>query len=99
MGHLRNHPRVASGRPVEIDPGGAAIRGEARDLSMAGCFVVAKSAPASEAIEIVFAEGGEQIRCRGRIVRRSLEGVAVRFERLDWADLFGLARLVSPALG
>ncbi|MHB1843656.1 MAG: PilZ domain-containing protein [Deltaproteobacteria bacterium] len=98
MSHLRNHPRVASQREVLLGQGGHAILGEARDLSMAGCFVVARDAPSAGPVEVVFREGGESVRCRGQIVRRVAQGVAVRFDALDWGDIFGLARLISPAL-
>jgi hypothetical protein len=95
----RTHPRVPAGFAVEVHAPDGAWIAQARDLSMAGLLLVGFAAQPGELLDLSVSLPGDQIRAfRGRVMRVHPEGVAVEFERLDWDDLFALARFLHPRL-
>ena len=95
----RSHPRVPAGFSVEVRAPDGEWVAQARDLSMAGLHLVGFSAEPGERLELSIALPGDYLRLfRGRVTRAHSEGVAVEFERLDWDDLFALARFLHPRL-
>jgi PilZ domain len=95
----RTHPRVPAGFAVEVRAPDGAWVAQARDLSMAGLLLVGFAAKAGEVLQLSISLPGDQPRAfRGRVTRVNAEGVAVEFERLDWDDLFALARFLHPRL-
>jgi hypothetical protein len=95
----RAHPRVPAGFAVEVRAPDGAWMAQARDLSMAGLMLVGFAAQSGELLELSVSLPGDQVRAfRGRVTRVHPEGVAVEFERLDWDDLFALARFLHPRL-
>jgi hypothetical protein len=95
----RTHPRVPAGFAVEVRAADGAWVAQARDLSMAGLLLVGFAAEAGELLDLGVSLPGDQVRAfRGRVTRVHGEGVAVEFERLDWDDLFALARFLHPRL-
>ncbi|HXX32687.1 MAG TPA: PilZ domain-containing protein [Myxococcaceae bacterium] len=95
----RTHPRVPAGFPVEVRAPDGAWMAQARDLSMVGLLLVGFAAEPGELLELSIALPGDYLRLfRGRVMRVHPEGVAVEFERLDWEDLFALARFLHPRL-
>ncbi len=98
--HYRHHPRVAPPSEVLVRTEGGEILCRTRDVSIAGCFVETPRRVNAATVDLVFTlpAGGETIRCRGHVVRSEPRGLAVRFLGLDWSELFGLARLISPGL-
>ena len=95
----RTHPRVPAGFAVEVRTKDGGCVAQARDLSMAGLLLVGYAAKAGEVLDMGVCLPGDQLRAfRGRVTRVHAEGVAVEFERLDWDDLFALARFLHPRL-
>lgn len=95
----RTHPRVPAGFAVEIRTRDGDWVAQARDLSMAGLRLVGLVAQVGEVLELSIAFPGDHFRLfRGRVARVHTDGVAVEFERLDWDDLFALARFLHPRL-
>lgn len=96
----RTHPRVPAGFAVEVrTQEGSAWVAQARDLSMAGLLLVGFAAQPGEVLQLAVSLPGDMVRAfRGRVTRLHPEGVAVEFERLDWDDLFALARFLHPRL-
>ena len=95
----RTHPRVPAGFAVEVRAPDGAWVAQARDLSMAGLLLVGFAAEAGELLDLAVSLPGDMVRAfRGRVTRVHAEGVAVEFERLDWDDLFALARFLHPRL-
>jgi hypothetical protein len=95
----RTHPRVPAGFGVEVRTQAGGFMAQARDLSMAGLLLVGYSAHAGEVLDMAVSLPGDQVRAfRGRVTRIHADGVAVEFERLDWDDLFALARFLHPRL-
>ncbi|MGO9832174.1 MAG: PilZ domain-containing protein [Myxococcaceae bacterium] len=95
----RTHPRVPAGFAVEVRTPEGAWVAQARDLSMAGLLLVGFAAQPGEVLELFISLPSDHVRAfRGRVTRAHAEGVAVEFERLDWDDLFALARFLHPRL-
>lgn len=95
----RTHPRVPAGFAVEVSTKEGAFVAQAQDLSMAGLLLVGFSAQPGEVLALSVCLPGDHVRAfRGRVTRVHAEGVAVEFERLDWEDLFALARFLHPRL-
>ena len=90
---------MPAGFAVEVRTQDGAFTAQARDLSMAGLLLVGFSAQPGEVLPLSVSLPGDQVRAfRGRVSRVNAEGVAVEFERLDWDDLFALARFLHPRL-
>ena len=95
----RTHPRVPAGFAVEVRTQEGAWVAQARDLSMAGLLLVGFAAEPGEVLQMSISLPQDHVRAfRGRVTRVHSEGVAVEFERLDWDDLFALARFLHPRL-
>ena len=95
----RTHPRVPAGFGVEVRTKGGSFLAQARDLSMAGLLLVGCSAQPGDVLALGVSLPGDQLRAfQGRVTRVHPDGVAVEFERLDWDDLFALARFLHPRL-
>lgn len=98
-GPERFHPRVETNLPVEVLLHGKSFLTEARDLSMAGVYLVGYLAQPGEQIELALPlPGDREILCSAEVKRRGPDGVAVEFDQLDWEDLFALARYLHPRL-
>jgi len=95
----RTHPRVPAGFAVEVRTKEGAWVAQARDVSMVGLLLLGFAARPKEVLELALSFPGDYVRAfRGRVTRVHPEGVAVEFERLDWDDLFALARFLHPRL-
>ena len=95
----RFHPRVEANFMVKVVLNGRSVLAKARDLSMAGLYLLAHPAPGQErlTLSIPLPEDREVItHCFVR--RQESDGVALEFEELDWEDLFALARYLHPRL-
>ncbi|QDE70551.1 pilus assembly protein PilZ [Myxococcus xanthus] len=95
----RFHPRVDANLPVKVLLKGRSVMVRARDVSMAGLFLMAH--PADTARELAIAvplPGDREIVTTCQIRRREVDGVALEFGELDWDDLIALARYLHPRL-
>ena len=90
---------MPAGFAVEVRAPDGAWMAQARDLSLAGLLLVGFAAEAGEVLNLGVSLPGDHVRAfRGRVTRVHPDGVAVEFERLDWDDLFALARFLHPRL-
>ena len=95
----RSHPRVPAGFAVEVRTKAGTTVGQARNLSMAGLLLVGFAGEVGDVLDLAVSFPGDYVRAfRGRVSRVLTDGVAVEFERLDWDDLFALARFLHPRL-
>jgi len=94
----RFHPRVDAGFMVKFLVDGRAILAKAKDLSMAGLFVLAQ-APRREKVTLAIPLPGDREIVTTCLIRRATpQGLALEFEHLDWDDMFALARFLHPRL-
>jgi hypothetical protein len=95
----RFHPRVDAGLMVKLELAGRQVLVKARDLSMAGVFLLGHRAALGERLRVTLPLPEDREILTGAIVRRRApDGVAVEFDLLDWEDLFALARFLHPRL-
>ena len=95
----RFHPRVEANFMVQVHLNGRTVVAKARDLSMAGLFLLAHPGDAQQQLTLTLPlPGGEDIVTRCRIRRREAQGVALEFDTLDWDEMIALARYLSPRL-
>ena len=95
----RFHPRVEANFMVQVHLNGRTVVAKARDLSMAGLFLLAHPGDAQQALTLTLPlPGGEDIVTRCRVRRREAQGVALEFDTLDWDEMIALARYLSPRL-
>src|SRR5687767_1234513 len=95
----RFHPRVAAGLLVQIVREGRTSVVKAKDLSMAGLFLLGlKAEEGSRVVLQLELPGDFQVTTYAIVKRRQAHGAAVEFEDLDWDDLFALARFLHPRL-
>lgn len=95
----RFHPRVESKLAVKVLVDGRARTAKARDLSMAGLFLIGETGISRDrvAVSIPLPNDREVVTvCTVR--RKTDEGLALEFDQLDWEDLFALARYLHPRL-
>lgn len=95
----RYHPRVEANLMVKVLLEGRTVVAKAKDLSMAGLFLIAHASPAQQRLTIALPLPGDRelvIPCDIR--RRDVDGLALEFGQLDWDDLFALARYLHPRL-
>ncbi|MGQ0508698.1 MAG: PilZ domain-containing protein [Myxococcaceae bacterium] len=95
----RFHPRVDANFMVKVLINGRAVVAKARDLSMAGLYLLAK--PPVSTTELTLSiplPGDREVVTTARVCRWHAEGVALEFDQLDWDDLFALARFLHPRL-
>lgn len=95
----RFHPRVGANFMVKLMVDGRAILAKARDLSMAGLYLIGEFDRADHTLTLCIPlPRDREIVTRCRIKRWHPDGLAVEFEQLDWDDLFALARYLHPRL-
>lgn len=95
----RFHPRVEAGFMVKLLVNGRSLVAKARDLSMAGLFVLQLPESRSDRITVAIPLPGDREVVASCWIRRvQQDGVALEFEQLDWDDLFALARFLHPRL-
>ncbi|MFP2929050.1 PilZ domain-containing protein [Pyxidicoccus sp. 3LG] len=95
----RYHPRVEADIPVKVLLSGRTVMVKARDVSMAGLFLLAHPSDTMKQLTIALPLPGDRdlvITCEIR--RREVDGVALEFGELDWDDLIALARFLHPRL-
>ncbi|NVJ28818.1 MULTISPECIES: PilZ domain-containing protein [Myxococcus] len=95
----RFHPRVEAALPVKVLLPGRAVMARARDVSMAGLFLLAHPGDAQRELTLSLPlPGDKEIVTTCTIRRREADGVALEFGELDWDDLIALARFLHPRL-
>jgi hypothetical protein len=95
----RFHPRVEANIPVKVLLSGRTVMVRARDVSMAGLFLLAHPADSMRRLTIaVPLPGDREIVTTCEVRRREADGVALEFDALDWDDLIALARFLHPRL-
>jgi hypothetical protein len=95
----RYHPRVPAELAVNVLINGRAIPAKAREVSMAGLYLVGDPTLGRNrlTVSVPFPKDREIV-AECTVSRRDEEGVALEFEQLDWDDLFVLARYLHPRL-
>jgi hypothetical protein len=95
----RFHPRVDAGFMVKVLVDGRALVHKARDLSMAGLFVVGPLRDPRQRLTLsIPLPGDREVVTTCQVRRVQDDGVAVEFDHVDWDDLFALARFLHPRL-
>jgi hypothetical protein len=95
----RFHPRVEANFMVKVLVGGRLLLAKARDLSMAGVFVLGLGGRPGDLLTVsVPLPEDREIITAARICRVRQDGAAVEFDQLDWDDLCALARFLHPRL-
>ncbi|MBJ6759244.1 PilZ domain-containing protein [Myxococcaceae bacterium JPH2] len=95
----RFHPRVEANLPVKVLLSGRTVSAQARDVSMAGLFLLAHAAETQQTLTIALPlPGDRELVTTCEIRRREVDGVALEFGPLDWDDLIALARFLHPRL-
>lgn len=94
----RFHPRVEANLMVKIFHQGRVLVAKAKDLSMAGVYLVGIDAQVERLEVSIPLPNDREIVTTCEVKRRHLDGIAVEFEHLDWDDLFALARFLHPRL-
>lgn len=94
----RFHPRVEAGFMVKLLIDGRAVIAKARDLSMAGLFVLSDLGAREKVSVAIPLPGDREVVTTCFVKRAADEGAALEFEQLDWDDLFALARFLHPRL-
>jgi len=95
----RFHPRVKANFMVKLLVNGKSIVAKARDLSMAGLYLLGD--PMSDARRLTVCiplPDDREVVTRCRVTRHQPEGMAVQFDQLDWDDLLALARYLHSRL-
>ena len=93
----RYHPRVAADLTVKVLMNGRAYPARAKDLSMAGLYLLGAYQDA-EKVTVAIPLPGREVVSICRVVRRHPDGVGLEFDSIDWEDMFALARYVHPRL-
>ncbi len=95
----RYHPRVDANIPIKVLLSGRTVTARARDVSMAGLFLLAHPGETQQRLTIALPlPGDREIVTTCEIRRREVDGVALEFGELDWDDLIALARFLHPRL-
>ncbi|WP_342375631.1 PilZ domain-containing protein [Myxococcus stipitatus] len=95
----RFHPRVEANFPVKVILPGRDVMVQARDVSMAGLFLLAHPSDNQRYLTLGLPlPGDREIVTTCAIRRREADGVALEFGALDWDDLIALARFLHPRL-
>jgi hypothetical protein len=95
----RFHPRVEANLKVKVLLPGRTVAAEARDVSMAGLFLLAHPGDTQRRLKVSLPlPGDREIVTTCEIRRREADGVALEFGELDWDDLIALARFLHPRL-
>lgn len=93
----RYHPRVSADLKVKVLMNGRAYPARAKDLSMAGIYLLGPYQSA-EKVTIALPLPGREVVSVCRVTRRHQDGVGLEFDSLDWEDMFALARYMHPRL-
>lgn len=95
----RYHPRVEANLMVKVLLEGRTVVAKAKDLSMAGLYLLAHANPSMEQLTIALPlPDGHEVVARCDIRRRDTHGMALEFHQLDWDDFLALARYLHPRL-
>lgn len=95
----RFHPRVEANFMVKVLVGGRLLLAKAKDLSMAGVFVLGLGGRPGDLLTVsVPLPDDREIITSARVCRVRQDGAAVEFDQLDWDDLCALARFLHPRL-
>lgn len=95
----RFHPRVESDLMVKVVISGRSVLTKANDLSMNGIYLAGDPTLGRDRFQVVVPlPNDREVVTECRVCRRDADGVAVEFDRLDWEDLFALARYLHPRL-
>jgi hypothetical protein len=101
----RTHPRVRGTAGAELSCGEGKFACRAFNLSVAGCYVETRHSLCDPTVDLLLRVPShrEAISCAAAVVRKDIKRdgtvcLALRFLSLDWTELLGLARLVSPQL-
>ena len=95
----RFHPRVKANFMVKLLVNGKAILAKARDLSMAGLYLLGDPLSDAERLTVCIPlPDDREVVVRCQVTRHQPEGMALQFYQLDWDDLLALARYLHPRL-
>ena len=95
----RFHPRVEANFMVKLLVNGKAVVAKAKDLSMAGLLLLGDpEVPRHWVTVSIPLPGDREVVAPCHVRRKGADGVALEFEKLDWDDLFALARFLHPRL-
>lgn len=95
----RSHPRVGADFVVKLKAGQKVMWAQATDLSMEGLCLVGDFDDVGEEIVVGLSlPMDRQVVTKAKVVRRDEGKVGVQFEKLDWDDMFALARYLNPRL-
>ena len=96
----REHPRIRAGFLVSLQLGARRTLARARDLSLAGLFLDGPLSGLPDEIALSIPLPGQQreVHTICQVPRRTHEGVALSFARIDWDDLLLMARYLAPRL-
>jgi hypothetical protein len=95
----RYHPRVDANFMVKVLVNGRLVLVKAGNLSMDGLFILSDLGEVGQKMTVsIPLARSEEVLTTGRITRVTDEGVALRFDKLDWDDLCSLARFLHPRL-
>jgi hypothetical protein len=94
----RFHPRVEANLTVKVLTHGRAIPAKAKDLSMAGLYLIGDYRGQERITVAIPLPHDKEVVSVCRVKRRHEDGVGLEFEGLDWEDLFALARFMHPRL-
>jgi hypothetical protein len=95
----RYHPRVRAGFMVSVASGERRVVAKAADLSIDGLRLAGDfGRPGTRLAVAIPLPRDRVVETVATVVRRDGEWVAVKFDDLDWDDLFAMARYVHPRL-
>ncbi len=95
----RFHPRVRANFMAKLMLNGRAIIAKARDVSMAGLYLIGDAGTIGQTLTICIPlPKDREVVTSCRVKRCQADGVGVEFAALDWDDLFALARYLHPRL-
>ncbi len=95
----RSHPRVCANFMVKLVTNGRTVVAKARDLSMAGLYLIADLEGVGPMLTVrIPLPNDREVVTLCRVRRWRPGGVALEFASLDWDDLFALARFLHPRL-
>lgn len=93
----RYHPRVAADLTVKVLMNGKAYPARAKDLSMAGLYLLG-AYQGVDKVTVAIPLPGHELVSICRVARRLPDGVGLEFDSIDWEDMFALARYMHPRL-
>jgi hypothetical protein len=95
----RVHPRVSANFMMKAVHRGRILLVKAQNLSMDGVFVCSDLGQVGDQVPVSLPlPEAEELIISAQITRKTENGVALKFEQLDWDDLCRLARYMHPRL-